>query len=65
MNKFSLNFLFSDHNRHPNIANNYGFFHNEIKIYFILEFCPNGNLFDKIADKPLDEPQAATVLKTC
>ena len=46
---------------HPNIVRCYGFFHNENNIYYILEYCSNGNLFKAIEDTPLNEVKAATV----
>ena len=46
---------------HPNIVRCYGFFHNETNIYYILEYCPNGNLYTAIETNPLDEVTAATV----
>ena len=40
---------------------NYGFFHTDFDIYFILEYCPKGNLYSQIEHTPLDESKAATV----
>ncbi len=46
---------------HPNIVGFYGFFYDETSIYYILEYCPNGNLYSLIKKMPLNEAKAATV----
>jgi hypothetical protein len=40
----------------------YGWFYDEQKIYIILEFAPDGNLFEKLIDGVLSEHLAATVI---
>ena len=40
----------------------YGWFHDERRIIYILEYVPNGNLFDKLQNGPFDNVQAATVI---
>jgi len=40
----------------------YGWFHDERRIIYILEYVPNGNLFDKLQDGPFDNVEAATVI---
>lgn len=47
---------------HPNIMKNYGFFHTENHIFYILEYCSNGNLYSKIGNGPLDEREGATYI---
>lgn len=36
------------HLRHPNIVKFYGFFHDETKIFYILEYCSGGELYKKL-----------------
>lgn len=38
------------HLRHPNILRMYGYFHDEARVYLILEYAPNGK--DKVKLKP-------------
>lgn len=45
--------------RHPNILRMFGFFENEIHVYFILEYAHNGNLYKKILNKSIDNVSAA------
>lgn len=40
------------HLRHPNILRMYGYFHDETRIYLILEFAPGGTLFSKLQTQP-------------
>jgi hypothetical protein len=40
----------------------YGWFHDERRIIYILEYVPNGNLFDKLQNGPFDNVEAATVI---
>ncbi|XP_055544723.1 aurora kinase C [Wyeomyia smithii] len=40
------------HLRHPNILRMYGYFHDEIRIYLILEYAPGGTLFSKLQSTP-------------
>lgn len=46
------------HLRHPNITRLYGYFHDEARVYLILEYAPGGELFqllNKQPNKRLDE----------
>jgi len=36
------------HIKHKNICRLYGYFHDDRRVYIILEFCKNGNLFTKL-----------------
>ncbi|MCP9263160.1 Aurora kinase A [Dirofilaria immitis] len=36
------------HLRHPNILRLYGYFHDEDRVYLVLEFAPKGNLFQHL-----------------
>lgn len=40
------------HLRHPNILRMYGYFHDETRIYLILEYAPGGTLFNKLQIQP-------------
>lgn len=40
------------HLRHPNILRMYGYFHDETRIYLILEFAPGGTLFSQLQKQP-------------
>ncbi|XP_055614193.1 aurora kinase C-like [Uranotaenia lowii] len=40
------------HLRHQNILRMYGYFHDDIRIYLILEFAPGGTLFSKLQTQP-------------
>ncbi|XP_053672052.1 aurora kinase C-like [Anopheles nili] len=40
------------HLRHPNILRMYGYFHDETRIYLILEYAPGGTLFKKQQEQP-------------
>ncbi|XP_053691112.1 aurora kinase B-like [Sabethes cyaneus] len=40
------------HLRHPNILRMYGYFHDETRIYLILEYAPGGTLFSKLQTIP-------------
>lgn len=40
-------------NRHPNILRLYGYFHDEQRVYLILEYAPNGELFRTLQAQPL------------
>ncbi|XP_055639478.1 aurora kinase C [Toxorhynchites rutilus septentrionalis] len=40
------------HLRHPNILRMYGYFHDETRIYLILEYAPGGTLFSKMQNQP-------------
>ena len=39
----------------------FGFFENEIHVYFILDYAHNGNLYKKILNKSIDNVSAAKV----
>lgn len=50
------------HLRHPNILKMYGYFHDEKRVYLILEFAPNGELFKELNSQPekrFDEARTA------
>nr|CAI5866575.1 unnamed protein product [Callosobruchus analis] len=50
------------HLKHPNILRLYGYFHDEARVYLILEFAANGALYHKLTstlDKRFPEPEAA------
>ncbi|XP_060520213.1 uncharacterized protein LOC132698260 [Cylas formicarius] len=40
------------HLRHPNILRMYGYFHDESRLYFILEYAPNGTVFAALNKSP-------------
>ncbi|PNF15459.1 Aurora kinase A, partial [Cryptotermes secundus] len=40
------------HLRHPNILRMYGYFHDDSRVYMILEFAPNGELFKELQAQP-------------
>jgi len=49
--------------RHPNITRLYTWFHNEKCIFIILEFSPNGNLLEKLAENgSFNNRQASTYI---
>ncbi|XP_049829804.1 aurora kinase A-A-like [Schistocerca gregaria] len=53
------------HLRHPNILKLYGYFHDEARVYLILEYAPKGELFKEIKSQPqqrLDEVRTATYI---
>lgn len=48
--------------RHPNILRLYGFFHDEQRIYLLLEYAPGGELYRRMQiEKTLKENEAAGV----
>jgi aurora kinase len=48
--------------RHPNIIRLFTWFHDENRIYFVLEFALNGSLLDKLnKQQGFDDYEAATV----
>ncbi len=48
--------------RHPNILRLYGFFHDEQRIYLLLEYAPGGELYRRMqTEKILRESEAAGV----
>ncbi|KAK7081307.1 hypothetical protein SK128_002788, partial [Halocaridina rubra] len=40
------------HLRHPNILRLYGYFHDESRVYLILEFAPRGELYKEMQQQP-------------
>ncbi|GLH08896.1 Serine/threonine-protein kinase PLK4 [Gryllus bimaculatus] len=40
------------HLRHPNILNLYGYFHDDSRVYIILEFAPKGELYKELQNQP-------------
>lgn len=54
------------HLRHPNILRLYGYFHDEQRVYLILEYAPNGELFRALQAQPskrFDELRAAAYIQ--
>lgn len=54
------------HLRHPNILRLYGYFHDEQRVYLILEYAPGGELFRALQAQPLkrfDELRAAAYIQ--
>lgn len=48
------------HLRHPNILRLFGYFHDEHRVFLILEFAAQGELYQHLRNrKPFDEPRAA------
>ena len=48
--------------KHPNVVQMFGFLEDNERVYLLMEFAPNGNLFQKIQDLgSLSERMAATV----
>lgn len=53
------------HLRHPNILKMYGYFHDDKRVYLILEYAPNGELFKELNAQPekrFDEVRTATYI---
>ncbi|CAK9821339.1 Aurora kinase A [Anthophora retusa] len=53
------------HLRHPNILKMYGYFHDDKRVYLILEYAPNGELFKELNAQPekrFDEIRTATYI---
>ncbi|XP_076381865.1 uncharacterized protein LOC117222909 [Megalopta genalis] len=51
------------HLRHPNILKMFGYFHDDKRVYLILEYAPNGELFKELNSQPekhFDEIRTAT-----
>lgn len=54
------------HLRHQNILRMYGFFHDEARIYLILEYAPGGTLFNALKKQPnnrFEEAKSAKYIK--
>ncbi|KAE8750994.1 hypothetical protein FOCC_FOCC002422 [Frankliniella occidentalis] len=54
------------HLRHPNILRLYGYFHDEQRVYLILEYAPKGELFRALQAQPLkrfDELRTAAYIQ--
>uniref|UniRef100_A0A0R3RVA8 Aurora kinase n=1 Tax=Elaeophora elaphi TaxID=1147741 RepID=A0A0R3RVA8_9BILA len=47
------------HLRHPNILRLYGYFHDEDRVYMVLEFAPKGNLFERLQKMKKFPPKLA------
>ncbi|KAL3989723.1 Protein kinase domain family protein [Acanthocheilonema viteae] len=47
------------HLRHPNILRLYGYFHDEDRVYMVLEFAPKGNLFQQLQVMKTFPPELA------
>lgn len=55
------------HLRHPNILRLYGYFHDDTRIYLILEYAPNGTLYKELQthpDKRLAEKTTANYIQS-
>ncbi|XP_015190463.1 PREDICTED: aurora kinase C-like [Polistes dominula] len=53
------------HLRHPNILRMYGYFHDEKRVYLILEYAPKGELYKELnaqPDKRFDDVRTATYI---
>ncbi|XP_066998450.2 aurora kinase C isoform X2 [Anabrus simplex] len=53
------------HLRHPNILKMYGYFHDDTRVYLILEFAPKGELFKELQSQPnkrFTEPRTAAYI---
>lgn len=52
------------HIKHKNICRLYGYFHDDRRVYIILEFCKNGNLFTKLKEvKKFESIEAARYVR--
>ncbi|XP_033163873.1 aurora kinase C [Drosophila mauritiana] len=54
------------HLRHPHILRLYAYFHDDVRIYLILEYAPQGTLFNALQAQPMkrfDERQSATYIQ--
>ncbi|KJE88970.1 AUR protein kinase [Capsaspora owczarzaki ATCC 30864] len=51
------------HLRHPNILRMYGYFHDEKRVYLILEYAPRGELFKELRkEQRFSEPRTASYI---
>ncbi|CAB3368265.1 Hypothetical predicted protein [Cloeon dipterum] len=53
------------HLRHPNILRMFGYFHDDARVYLILEYAPGGELYRLMKKQPnqrFDEPMAAKLI---
>ncbi|XP_075229679.1 aurora kinase A-like [Lycorma delicatula] len=53
------------HLRHPNILKMYGYFHDEARVYLILEYAPQGELYkamNSLPEKRFTEDRAASLI---
>ncbi|EEC15897.1 serine/threonine protein kinase, putative, partial [Ixodes scapularis] len=49
------------HLRHPHVLRLFGYFHDDVRVYLILEYAPGGELFKELTkEKKLDDKKAAT-----
>lgn len=54
------------HLRHPHILRLYAYFHDDARIYLVLEYAPQGTLFSALQAQPMkrfDDSQSATYIK--
>ncbi|CAG5112587.1 Oidioi.mRNA.OKI2018_I69.chr2.g6785.t1.cds [Oikopleura dioica] len=52
------------HIKHKNICRLYGYFHDDRRVYIILEYCKNGNLFTKLKEeKKFESVEAARYVR--
>ena len=51
------------HLRHPNILRLYGYFYDDKRIYLVLEYAEEGELYNLISQGPLPEDKAAKYLR--
>ena len=52
--------------RHPNVVRLFSYFHDETRVYLVLEYAPGGSLFSELErapEKRFTEARAATVMK--
>ncbi|KAM7315486.1 aurora kinase C isoform X1 [Ixodes scapularis] len=51
------------HLRHPHVLRLFGYFHDDVRVYLILEYAPGGELFKELTkEKKLDDKKAATYI---
>lgn len=48
--------------RHPNILKLHGFFHTDEKIYLMLDYCPNGTLYNMMDGEAMENDVSATYI---